>query len=479
MITQYLLAFVCYFLILLVIGVLSHQKQDSNAEFIVGNRTLNFWLTALSAHASDMSAWLFMGLPMAIFINGMSGSWIAIGLLIGMFLTWQFISIRLRVATEQTQTYTLSSYFEARFSDSSGILRVLTAIILVFYLTHYLAAALTAMGLLIESVFGIDYYLGLTFATIVVVSYTFGGGFVTIAWTDLFQAIFLLLVIILIPIMAMLSMDNGFERIRMLEELDPGYLSIFGDMSPGSLLSAIFLALSWGLGYFGMPHIVTKFMGIRDVVALKKSKYLGMTWQLLALSAAIVVGIVGAAFFNGEMDNPELVFVEMVKILCPPFIAGFVLCGILAANLSTMDSQLLVCASAIGEDLFKKMAGKSVSAIQLVRASRVGVVLIAAIALIIAFYKSETIIESVFYAWAGLGSSFGPLVLMSLYSKKANLYGAIAGILVGSAVAGIWPQLNPYIVDYPVPSMVPGFFLNLATIYIVSWATTTQTKVAK
>ncbi len=475
---QYVLSFICYFLVLLLIGALSHRKQISNAEFIVGNRTLNFWLTALSAHASDMSAWLFMGLPMAIFINGLSGSWIAIGLLLGMFLTWQFISVKLRVATEETATYTLSSYFESRFKDQSGIIRVLTAVILVFYLTHYLSASLTAMGLLIESVFGIDYYWGLSFATVVVVAYTFGGGFVTIAWTDLFQALFLLAVILIIPVVAYFSMEHGFQRIETLEQLDPGYLSFLGEMTPEALLSAVFLALSWGLGYFGMPHIITKFMGIRDVKELRKSKYLGMSWQFLALSSAIGVGIVGSAFFNGDMDNPELVFIELVKILCSPFIAGFVLCGILAANLSTMDSQLLVCASAIGEDLYKRYAKKTISSLQLVRASRGGVILIAAIALVIAFYKSETILESVFYAWAGLGSSFGPLVLMSLYSKRANRYGAIAGILVGSTVAGLWPSLNPYLMNYPLPSMVPGFFLNLFTIYVVSLATSKRNSIA-
>lgn len=478
MTTHYVLSFICYFLVLLVIGWLSHRKQVSNAEFIVGNRSLNFWLTGLSAHASDMSAWLFMGLPMAVFMSGLSASWIAIGLLAGMFLTWQFISVKLRVATEESATYTLSSFFESRFKDSSGTIRVLTAIILVFYLTHYLAASLTAMGLLIESVFSIDYYWGLSFATIVVVVYTFGGGFVTIAWTDLFQAVFLLAAIMIIPFVAFMSMEHDFTRIEMLGNLSPGYLSFLGDMTPLSLISAIFLALSWGLGYFGMPHIITKFMGIRNAEELNKAKYLGMSWQFLALFSAIAVGIIGSAYFNGNMDNPELVFIELVKDLCPPFLAGFVLCGVLAANLSTMDSQLLVCASAIGEDLFKRFRKSNVSAIQLVRASRCGVVIIAGVALGLAFYKSESILESVFYAWSGLGSSFGPLVLTSIYCKRANRYGATVGILVGSTVAGLWPTLNPYLMNYPVPSMVPGFFLNLATIYFVSLASSKRNLMA-
>lgn len=471
MITYYLLAFISYFAVLLTIGAISHRKQSSNEEFIVGGRSLNFWLTGLSAHASDMSAWLFMGLPMAVYINGLSGSWIAIGLMLGMFLTWQYIATKLRIQTEEAKSYTLSSFFEYRFSDTSGVVRLLTAIMLLFYLTHYLAAALTAMGLLIESVFEINYYWGLTFATLVVVSYTFGGGFVTIAWTDLFQALFLLLVVIVMPIVAFFSLDNGVEAIKDYADSIPGYLSIMGEMTPESLVSALFLTLSWGLGYFGMPHVITKFMGINDASELRKSKYLGMSWQFLALTASISIGIVGAVMFQGKLNNPELVFIEMVKVLCHPFIAGFVLCGVLAANLSTMDSQLLVCASAIGEDLYKRIPGKSYTPRQLVRASRVGVIVVALIALLIAFNKSEAIIDTVLYAWAGLGSAFGPLVLMSLYSKTANRYGAIAGIFVGGCMASIWPHFNPYITHMKIPSMIPGFTLSLASIYFVSLAT--------
>ncbi|NGX42180.1 MAG: High-affinity proline transporter PutP [Chlamydiae bacterium] len=469
--TQVIAAFFAYFAILLVIGVVSHRRQTSNAEFIVGNRSLNFWLTALSAHASDMSAWLFMGLPMAVFLHGLSGSWIAIGLFIGMFSTWQFVAGKLRTATENYNSYTLSTYFEKRFSDTSGTIRLLTAVMFLFFLSHYLSAALIAMGLLLESVFGIDYYWGLSFATCVVVAYTFGGGFVTIAWTDLFQSLFLLFAIILVPILAFNSLDNGFETMRAVALSKDGYLNLFGDMSTKSIVSSVSLALAWGLGYFGMPHIITKFMGIRDVTEMRKSKYVGMTWQFLALSASISVGLVGGAFFLGNLEKPELVFIEMVKVLFHPFAAGFVLCGVLAANLSTMDSMLLVCASVIGEDLYKRFAGNRSTPLKAVRASRVGVILVAFTALFIAFNKSETILDTVLYAWAGLGSSFGPLVLMSLYFKKANKYGAIAGVFVGGTIACVWPQISSFFTDYDVPAMIPGFFLGLLSIYFVSLAT--------
>ncbi len=468
MLTQTVLAFFAYFSILAIIGVVSHQKQTSNAEFIVGKRSLNFWLTALSAHASDMSAWLFMGLPIAVYVKGFSGSWIAIGLLLGMFLNWQFVAKKLRQETEKLNCYTLSTFFEKRFLDKSGTIRLLTAVILLFFLTHYLSAALIAMGLLLESIFTVNYYWGLSFATMVVVAYTFAGGFVTIAWTDFFQALFLLSVIILVPILAFFSLDDGFLSIREMAESRIGYLSFFGEMSTESIISSILLALSWGVGYFGMPHIITKFMGINDVEEMRKSKYVGMTWQFLALLASISVGIVGAAFFKGDLSDPQLVFTELVRVLFHPFFAGFVLCGVIAANLSTMDSQLLVAASIIGEDLYKKFVGRKAKQIELVRASRIGVIGIAVFALMIAFQKNETIMDTVFYAWAGLGSSFGPLVLMSLYYKKANKYGAVAGILVGGVVACLWPQFRPLFTDLEVPAMIPGFSLSALSIWLVS-----------
>lgn len=468
MTTLYILSFVSYFSILLGIGYISHRKQTSNAEFIVGNRSLNFWVTALSAHASDMSAWLFMGLPMAVYLQGLSGSWIGIGLMVGMFLTWQLIAEKLRTSTEKYDSYTLSTFFEKRFNDTSGTLRILTAIVLLFFLTFYLGAGLTAMGLLIESLFNINYWWGLSFALCVVVAYTFGGGFVTIAWTDLFQGIFLLFMISLVPILMIFRYPDTWTTISNLNELKPHYLSLMGEMSLGSVISSAFVALSWGLGYFGMPHVITKFLGIEDAKDMKKSRNVGMTWQFFALTASIAVGVVGFAHYQGTLDKPELVYVEMVKLLFHPFIAGFVLCGVLAANLSTMDSQLLVCASVIGEDLYKRFTDKEPSQKTLVRASRCGVIIIALLALIIAFDHEETIIEAVFYAWAGLGSAFGPLVLMSLYDPKANKYGAVCGIVIGGLIGSIWPMVNPYLFEYNLPATIPGFTLSLLAIYGVS-----------
>lgn len=466
---QILAAFFVYFCILLAIGLTAHKKQRTAADFIVGNRSLNFWLTALSAHASDMSAWLFMAFPSAIFLGGLPQLWAAFGLIIGMFCNWHFVAQKLRTSTEKYDSYTLSTFFERRFNDTSGVIRVLTAAMSIIFLTSYLSAGLIAMGLLFESIFGIDYYVGLTIATVVAMTYTFSGGFITVAWTDLFQAIFLLIMILLVPAVAFSTLDKG--AIMSAATARDISFKLLPDVSAYSLLTIVFLILGWGLGYFGQPHIITKFMGLRSPQDMYKSKYLGMSWQILALAAAAAVGLVGIGFFPQGLENPQLIFMQMVQTLFTPFFGGIILCAIIAANMSTMDSQILVCASVLSEDFYKHMVRREATEKQLLRASRASVILVSVVALLLAYNKNSTVLDVVFYAWSGLGSAFGPLVLMSLYSKSINRYGAIAGIVVGGVVAGIWPMVNPYVTTLDVPSMIPGFFLSLGSIALVSKAT--------
>ena len=469
-----LISFFAYFCVLLAIGLISHKKQRSAADFIMGNRSLNFWLTALSAHASDMSAWLFMGFPAAIFIGGLSQSWIAFGLLGGMFCNWQFVAKPLRTMTEKYDSYTLSTFFENRYHDKSGVLRISTALISVFFLTCYVASGLISMGLLIESVFGIDYYVGLGIATLVVVTYTLVGGFITVAWTDTFQALFLLAVVMIVPIIAFFSLKDGVSHIQAVAHSKQVSLAFFKDYSFESILGIIFLIFSWGLGYFGQPHIVTKFMGIKDANEMNKSKYVGMTWQFLTLLFAVLVGVVSLGFFPSGLEDSRLVFIEMVKQLFHPLVAGFVLCAVLAATMSTIDSQMLVCSSVLSEDFYKKIFRKTASDLELLRVSRLGIVLVSGFSIMLAFNRNTSVIDAVHYAWSGLGSSFGPLVLMSLYSKKTNRYGAIAGVIVGGIIAGGWHLVNPYLTVYVVPPMIPGFLLSLTSIYVVSKMTQSE-----
>jgi len=462
------LPFIAYFFILLAIGLISHHKQTSSADFIVGGRSLNFWVTALSAHASDMSSWLFMAFPAAIYLGGLSQGWIAVGLLIGMFLNWQLVAKRLRVQTEQYNSYTLSTFFERRFNDTTGLLRVVTALMAIFFLTCYVAAGLIAMGGIFEAVFGIDFYIGLTIATLVILIYTFVGGFITVAWTDLFQALFLICMIILVPWIAYTHLENGIDTIFEAYQAKGISLSFLPYFSVDSILTIVFLVLSWGLGYFGQPHIVTKFMGINNPQNMNKSKYIGMSWQFIALSAAAAIGLIGLPYFSQGLSNPEYVFVEMVKSLFHPAIAGFILCGVLAASLSTMDSQILVSASVLSEDLYKHLVNREASPKELLTVTRIGVLLVSAFSLYLAFNRNTTILEAVLYAWSGLGCAFGPLMLSALYSKHANKYGAIAGVLVGGAIAGTWDRLNGYLTDLVIPAMIPGFFISLLSIYLVS-----------
>lgn len=466
----FVFSFFIYFAALLGLGLYFHKKQTSETEFVLGNRSLNFWLTALSAHASDMSAWLFMAFPAAILIGGLPKAWIAWGLIIGMFFNWQFIATRLRKATEKYDANTLPKFFEKRFNDTSGIIRILAASLTVFFLTNYVAATLMAMGLLFESVFGINYYVGLFVATIVVVIYTEIGGFATIAWTDLFQALFLMAVIIIVPIVAYLQLPNGFHSIVESAKSQNISLNFIQDVSPLSILEAIFMA-TWGLGYFGQPHIVTKFMGIRNVNEMHKSKYLGMTWLILTLLGAAAVGIVGIPYFNGQLNDPQLVFIQMVPDLFHPLVAGFILCAILAANMSTMDSMMLVAASVISEDFYKATFKRTASSKELLFVSRLSLLILATFSLLIAYNRSQTVLEAVRYAWAGLGCSFGPLMLMSLYSKSINKYGAIAGIVSGGLISALWSKFSIGLIGYSIPTEVPAFTISLLSIYFVSKCT--------
>ena len=460
-------AFIVYFAVLLTLGLIFHKKQKTSSDFIMGNRSLKFWLVALSAHASDMSAWLFMAFPMSIFILGVSRVWIALGLLVGMYLNWQLVAPRLRTMTEAYNCYTLSSFFEKRFNDKSGVIRVISALVMVIFLTHYLSAGLIAMGNLFESLFELDYYVGISIALFVVVLYTYVGGFTTVAWTDLFQGVFLLLMILLVPFMAYGKLE-GWGQIVAAAQHKELSLSIFPPGNFDAFFTIFSLALGWGLGYFGMPHIITKFMGIDNVSEMNKSKWLGMSWQFIALFAAAMVGIVAIAYFPNGLDKPELVFVEMVKSLFHPFIGGIILCAIIAANLSTMDSQILVCGSMISEDLYVPLHHKTPSDRKILWFSKLSVIFISLIALVLAFNRSATVLDTVLYSWSGLGSAFGPLVLMSLYSSSTNRYGAMAGIIVGTAVSMAWPSLNPLITRYEVLPMIPGFVLSAAAIFLVS-----------
>ncbi len=474
-------AVVIYFVILLSIGVLSYQRHQTASDFIIGGRSLNYWLTALAAHASDMSSWLFMGYPAVILTGGLFQAWAAFGLFCFMFLNWQLIAPKIRIATEQYNSLTFSSYFESRLADTSGTIRVFTAIMSLFFYTIYISAALVGLGILIETLFNINYDIGILIGIFIVIPYVFMGGYHTLAWIDLFQGIFLLSVILFVPLY-LLPKVNGIDGIA--EALTQKSLSLHTavDFSRKTFREIIFMVAGWGLGYFGQPHIITKFMGIKNVHEISKSKWIGMSWMALSLLSATLVGAVGVAYFTQGLQEPELIFIELVKENFHPFLIGFILCAILAATINAMSSQVLVLSSNLTEDIYKKLFRRNALSKELLIVSRAGVILMALIAFAIAFIKPASIYTLVLYAWSGLGSSFGPLLLLSLYSKKVNKYGAWAGILLGGGIAALWPYFNEYYNANPteqIPAMIPAFTVSFISILIVSYLTQNKVKVSE
>jgi sodium/proline symporter len=460
--TSFLWAFGLYGCVLATISYIFYKKSTNASDFMLGSRSLNYWATAIAAHSSDMSIWLFMGLPGTIYARGLGIAWVPIGLIIGMFCSWTFVAGALRTATEKYDALTLSSYLEKRFDDKSGRLRVLSAFLCLLFFTFYISSGLVGMGVMFESVFGIDYHMGILIALLTTVAYTLIGGFIGVAWCDLFQGFFLLCMILLVPSLAFKSLSGGFSMISNAAKLKSIPLTLIPKTLTG-LISSLMLALSWGLGYFGQPHILVNFMGIKNTKEIPKARAVGMTWQLLTLGSSVAIGLIGIAYFAQPLPDKELVFVLMVQQLFTPFIAGLVLCAIVAAGLTTIDTQILVSASTFANDFYKHYINPKATSKDVLRASKIGVAIVPLISFAVAFNKSASVYGLVEYAWNGLGSSFGPVVLTSLYSKRVTSKGAFVGMLVGGLTAALWPLSGS-----SVPSMIPGFFSNLAILLLFS-----------
>lgn len=459
--------FVGYFLVLALIVLLSYQKQKSDKDFLIGDRSLNFWLTALSAHASDMSSWLFLGYPALIFTTGVFGAWAAIGLTFFMFLNWHFIAPKIRTATEQMESLTLSGYFETRFSDKSGSIRIISGLMSVLFFTFYITSGLVAMGLLVESLLNMHYIFGISMGILIVMAYVFMGGYRTIAWIDLFQGFFLLGVILFIPIYLLISY-GGIGDVMLAVKAKNLSTSLVPDYSFWTFWEIAMTSIGWGLAYFGQPHIITKFMGIRRVEDMSKAKYLGISWQTLALGSATLIGLLGVYIFPQGIADPEQVVLNIVKTTLFPFVAGLVICAILAATTNVMAAQILVVASNLSEDFYKRIFRRHASSTELLWTSRASVLFISLVSYVIAYFKIASIYKLVLYSWSGLGAAFGPLLLLSLYRKNLNKYGAFAGILVGGIVAAIWPYFQNHY-KIPVPPLIIGFLLSTIAIIGVSY----------
>lgn len=471
--TGSVLALALYFVAMLAIGLYAYRQSSSNlSEYMLGGRKLGPGVTALSAGASDMSGWLLMGLPGALYIAGISQVWMAIGLILGAWANYLLLAPRFRLYTEIAgDAITLPDYFENRFADKTRLLRLLSAVVIVVFFTIYTASGVVAGGKLFESVFGLDYMLGLWLTVSVVIVYTLLGGFLAVSMTDFVQGIIMFIALIVVPVVTLQVVGGTAPTIDIIGQLNPAHLDIF----TGTNLVGIISLMAWGLGYFGQPHIIVRFMAIRSVKDFPVARRVGMSWMILSLLGAIATGFIGLAYVHKtgvELKDPETIFIMLSQVLFHPFVTGLLLAALLAAVMSTISSQLLVTSSALTQDFYKTFFHQDASDKLQVTVGRLSVLIVAIIAIWIATDRSSSILALVANAWAGFGAAFGPVILLSLYWQRMTAAGALAGMLGGAVTVLAWvyaplqingQQLNDYLY-----AMVPGVVVSALLAVLVS-----------
>jgi sodium/proline symporter len=470
-----LITFIVYLIGMLVIGIMAYRLTSNLSDYVLGGRRLGPGVAALSAGASDMSSWLLLGLPGYAYAAGMDALWICVGLSVGAYLNWQFVAKRLRSYTEvANDSITIPDFFENRFRDKSKILRIVSALVILIFFTFYTSSGLVGGALLFQESFGMTYTQALWIGAIVIISYTFLGGFLAVSWTDFIQGILMFLALIIVPIVAISKVGGWNETLSTVASVDPSHLNA---LDAGGFIAIVSL-LAWGLGYFGQPHIITRFMAIKSIKEIPKARLIGMSWMVIGLFGAILTGIAGIAYFAndplivGDVDNSEKVFIFFADILFDPWVSGILLAAILSAIMSTIDSQLLVSSSALAEDFYKALFRKDASQKELVWVGRFGVLAIALIAIILAISanpnkeNATSILDLVSYAWGGFGAAFGPVVLLSLFWKRMTRNGALAGMVVGAVTVFVWQPLEGGLFD--LYEIVPGFVFASIAIILVS-----------
>ncbi|MCI1822199.1 MAG: sodium/proline symporter PutP [Megasphaera sp.] len=464
--TGVLIAFAAYLLLMLAIGVYYYRSQQELSDYILGGRSLGPWITSMSAEASDMSGWMLMGLPGFAYSTGISAFWTAFGLALGTYLNWHFVSIRLRNYTEiANNSLTMPDYLKNRFHDDTNLIRLISAVFILIFFLIYTSSGFVAGGKLFEIVFGMDYFTALLAGASVVVIYTFLGGFLAVCWTDFIQGCMMFLAIVLVPVAGSLY-AGGFDVIlERVAATSPQLLDLVPDKGPAGII-AIISAIGWGLGYFGQPHILVRFMAIQDASELHKAKHIAMTWVIISLSAAVFVGLVGKVVLTAPLigADSEKVFLIMSEQLFPPFLSGLIWSAVLAAIMSTASSQLLVTASAISKDFYHTFIRTHASEKELIYVSRITVLVVSAAAIYLALDPDNYILTMVAYAWAGFGAAFGPTILLSLFWKRMTKNGALAGIIIGGVTVLIWKQFA----WFDLYEIVPGFIFSLLAIILVS-----------
>lgn len=468
-----------YFVAMLAIGLYAYRKStDDVSGYMLGGRNLPPSVAALSAGASDMSGWILMGLPGAMFLTGFSSTWIAVGLVIGAFLNYLLVAPRLRVYTEvANDAITIPDYFANRFEDNSNALRIVSAIVIIVFFTLYTSSGVVAGGKLFENSFGMSYETGLYVTTGVVVLYTLFGGFLAVSLTDFVQGCIMFIALVLVPLVTFSLLEQPL--VATLNELNPDMLTWVG---AGGVIGII-SAMSWGLGYFGQPHIIVRFMSVRSVKDMPTARNIGMSWMIVATVGAITTGLFGAAYAhenNIVVKDAETIFLVLSELLFHPLIAGFLLAAILAAIMSTISSQLLVSSSSLTEDFYKVFIKPNATDKELVMVGRISVAAVSVLAIYLAHDRESTILSLVSNAWAGFGAAFGPLVLFSLFWKRMNFSGALAGMVVGAVTVLVWIYA-PFTIAGQNPSgfiyeIVPGFIAASIAIVAVSLMTAPPSK---
>ncbi|WP_076983219.1 sodium/proline symporter PutP [Bacillus amyloliquefaciens] len=458
---------------MLFIGYYAYRRTSNLTDYMLGGRSLGPAVTALSAGAADMSGWLLMGLPGAMFSTGLSGAWIVIGLVLGAWANWLFVAPRLRTYTEKAgNSITIPGFLENRFGDHTKLLRLFSGLVILVFFTFYVSSGMVSGGVLFKSILGLNYHTGLWVVTGVVVAYTLFGGFLAVSWTDFVQGIIMFAALILVPIVTIFHTGGPGETVADIRSVNPELFNMF----KGTTVLGIISLFAWGLGYFGQPHIIVRFMAITSVKEIKRARRIGMGWMILSAIGALFTGLAGIAYYHQrglKLADPETIFIQLGNILFHPIITGFLISAILAAIMSTISSQLLVTSSSLVEDLYKSMFRRSASDKELVFLGRMAVLAVSIIALVLAWEKNNTILGLVSYAWAGFGASFGPVVLLSLFWKRMTKWGALAGMIAGAITVIIWANagLSGFLYE-----IIPGFAVSLAAVFVVSLLTQAPSK---
>ncbi|EBF6187335.1 sodium/proline symporter PutP [Campylobacter coli] len=469
--TPIAIMFVAYAALMLYIGFYFYRQNKNTEDYFLGGRSLGPVVSALSAGASDMSGWLLMGLPGALYASGLIESYIAIGLSIGALLNWSFVAKRLRIYTSViANSITIPDYFETRFDDDKHILRIVCAIVILIFFTFYVSSGLVGGAKLFEATFGIRYEYALTTGTLIIVAYTFLGGYKAVCWTDLLQGLLMMGALIVVPAVMLYHLGGFGEAMAVIEEIKPNALSMGEGIGALSIVSA----LAWGLGYFGQPHILVRFMSIRSTKDIPAATFVGISWMVISLIGACFIGLLGIAYvhkFELTLQDPEKIFIVMSQLLFNPWIAGILLSAILAAIMSTASSQLLVSSSTIAEDFYKRIFNKEASNKTVMNLGRIGVLLVALVAFVISTDKESSVLSIVAYAWAGFGASFGSVMLFSLFWSRMTRIGAILGMITGAVTVVLWKNYLAELFNFPIYEIVPGFVAASAVIIIASLLT--------